>query len=201
MLIYLIGISAMGVLLLFAIGALFYPWSFYMGGRFHPIPMWRGWGKLHSSSGRDYVLYVSLEPDYHSRHSGPYMGVASVQGWGTLCAPNGESYSVRLSGNMERHMGASTEGKHMYMWIHRWLWYYSWPGQWDRRPRIEFDGAWHNPVLVLHDGGSLDRAFNADGTLRSGPATRTPGERGIEVTLHEGSKSDFEAACARVNRQ
>jgi hypothetical protein len=85
------------------------------------------------------------------------------------------------------------------MWVYRWLWYYSWPGRWDERPGLEFDGAWHNPDLILHDGGSIDRAFNADGTLRSGPTTRRPGERGVPLTLHEGGKSEFEAACAEVH--
>jgi hypothetical protein len=75
MLMYLVVLVFAGPLLLLAIDAVFYPWSFYMGGRFHPIPMWRGWGKLYSSSGRYYLLYVTLEPDHHGRRSGPYMGV------------------------------------------------------------------------------------------------------------------------------
>src|SRR5215467_3134619 len=107
MLIYLLGLGLAGLLIVFAINAVFNPWSYYMGGRFHPIPFWQGWGKLHSAAGRDYVLYVWLEPGYHSVLSGPNMGVARIEGGGTICTPQGESYSVRLSGNMEKHMGAS----------------------------------------------------------------------------------------------
>ena len=48
---YLVGFGMLGSLLVLAIDAVFMPWSFYMGGHFHPIPTWRGWGKLHSESG------------------------------------------------------------------------------------------------------------------------------------------------------
>ena len=53
---YLLGFLVLGSLVVLAIDAVFAPWSFFMGGRFHPIPMWRGWGELQSASGRNYVL-------------------------------------------------------------------------------------------------------------------------------------------------
>jgi hypothetical protein len=190
---YLVVYLALGSLLLCAIDAVFAPWSFFMGGRFHPIPMWRGWGKLHSASGRDYVLYIWFEP------ARGYRGVAHVLGWGTLCTPRGESYSVRASGYMEKFMGASTDGKRMDLSVYRRPWYWGWTGKWDRRPQLELRGAWHNPDLVLNDGGSLDRAFNSDGTLHSGPTRyQKPGERGVQLTLHEGTKSEFAAACTDI---
>jgi hypothetical protein len=105
---------------------------------------------------------------------------------------------MRVSGYMERHMGASTDGKRMDMQLYRRPWYWGWVGRWDERPRLEFHGAWHNPDLVLDDRGSLDRAFNADSTLRSGPTPARTGKQGSQIILHEGSKSEFEAACAEV---
>jgi hypothetical protein len=189
LLVYLV----LGMLTLCAIDAVFAPWSFFMGGRFHPIPMWRGWGKLHSASARDYVLFVWFEP------APGYRGVAHIVGWGTLCTPRGESYTVRVSGYMEKDMGASTDGKRMEMSVYRRPSYWRWTGHWDERPRLDLRGAWHNPDLVLSDGGSLDRAFNSDGTLHLGPArSQTPGKRGAQLTLHEGTRSEFEAACADV---
>lgn len=204
MLAYLIGLFVLGALFVLAIDAVFTPWSFYMGGRFHPVPMWRGWGKLHSASGRDCVLFVWFEPAPGRRRAAAgsvSAGVAHVLGWGELCTPRGEHYSVRVSGYMERNMGASTDGKRMDMSVYRRPWYWSFAGKWDSRPGLEFHGAWHNPDLVLDDHGSLDRAFNSDGTLRSGPApARTPGEPGVQLTLHEGDKSEFEAACVDIGR-
>src|SRR5215470_1798603 len=49
-----------GVVLVLAITAVFAPWGFYMGGKFHIIPYRQGWGRLPAPSG-DYVLYVGFE--------------------------------------------------------------------------------------------------------------------------------------------
>ena len=198
---YLVGLLVLGSLLLLALDAVFMPWSFYMGGRFHPIPMWRGWGQMHSASGRDYVLYVWFEPYHRSGRRGVSFSSSGpeVTGWGTLCTPRGESYAVRVAGYLERRMGSSTDGKRMEMRVYRRPWYYSFVGKWDDRPRLELHGAWHNPDLVLYDHGSLDRAFNADATLRPpNSGVWKPGEQGVQVTLHEGSKSEFEAACQEI---
>lgn len=122
-----------------------------------------------------------------------------VNGWGTLCTPRGESYDVRVVGYLERRMGASTDGKRMEMDVYRRPWYYSFVGRWDERPRLEFHGAWHNPDLILYDHGSLERAFNADGTLRpANSGVWRPGEQGVQLRLHEGAKSEFESACAQL---
>ena len=199
---YLLGFLVLGSLLVLALDAVFMPWSFFMGGRFHPIPMWRGWGKMHSASGRDYVLYVWFEPYHPSGRGGVAINAAGpeVRGWGTLCTPHGESYNLRVTGYLERRIGASTDGKRMEMGVYRRPWYYAWVGRVDERPQLEFHGAWHNPDLVLYDHGSVGRAFNPDGTLRpANSGVWRPGEQGVQLTLHEGSKSEFEAACAEVH--
>jgi hypothetical protein len=201
MFLYLLGFVVLGSLLVLALNAVFMPWSFYMGGRFHPIPMWRGWGKMRSASGRDYVLYVWFEPYHPSGRGGVAMNATGpkVNGWGTLCTPRGETYEVRVTGYLERHMGTSTDGKRMEMDVYRRPWYYGFVGRWDERPRLQFHGAWQNPDLVLYDRGSLDRAFNPDGTLRpANSGVWRPGEQGVELTLHEGSKFEFAAACREI---
>ena len=43
--------------LVLAIAAVFTPWAFYLGGNFHILPQWQGWGRTHSPAG-DYVVYV-----------------------------------------------------------------------------------------------------------------------------------------------
>ena len=156
---------------------------------------------MHSASGHDFVLYVWFEP-YHpsGRRSASFSSSGpEVVGWGELCTPRGQGYSVRVTGYMERNMGASTDGKRMTMDVYRRPWYYSFVGTWDERPRLEFHGAWHNPDLVLYDHGSLDRAFGADATLRpANSGAWKPGEQGVKLTLREGAKAGFESACTEI---
>lgn len=193
---------AFGTLLVLAMNAVFTPWGFYMGGSFHPIPMWRGWGKLQAPSGREYVLFVNMSPYYTSSRLHTAAGSGGgprVSGTATLCSPHGEVYRLRLRGSLEQHMGSSTEGKHLSLAVYRRPWYWSFVGPGNERPRLQFEGTWHNPNLVMQDRGSLERAFQADGSLRTGPIPSVrPGEAGVPITLHEGSTSEFEAACAAI---
>ena len=198
---YLVGFGMLGVIFLLALDAVFMPWSFYMGGRFHPIPMWRGWGKMQSASGHDYTLYVWFEPYHPSGRRGAavYSAGPEVVGWGELCTPRGEHFQVRVTGYLPRHIGASTDGQRMEMDVYRRPWYYSFAGRWDERPHLDFQGAWHNPDLVLFDHGSLDRAFDVDGQLRPlNSGVWKPGEQGVQLTLHEGDRAGFEAACTNI---
>jgi len=100
MLAYLVGFGILGCVLLLVIDAVFMPWSFFMGGSFHPIPMWRGWGKMQSSSGHDYVLYVWFEPYHRSGRGGVAVNATGpeVVGWGEVCTSRGEHYQVRVRG-------------------------------------------------------------------------------------------------------
>src|SRR5205814_775313 len=83
---------AFGTLLMFAIDAVFNPWAYYMGGSFHPIPMWRGWGKLQAPSGRVYVLFVTISPYHYRSRRGAVstvsLGGPRVTGNATLCSPH-----------------------------------------------------------------------------------------------------------------
>jgi len=198
---YLVGFGFLGFILLLALDAVFMPWSFYMGGRFHPIPMWRGWGKMHSASGHDYALYVWFEPYHPSGRGSAAINSAGpeVVGWGELCTWRGEHYKVRVRGYLPRHIGASTDGQRMELDVNRRPWYYGFLGRWDERPRLEFHGAWRNPELVLLDHGSLDRAFGPDGRLLpANSGVWKPGEQGVSLTLREGEKAGFEAVCAAI---
>ena len=51
----------LGVVIVSIVRALFAPWAFFLGGRFHPLAAWAGEGTLHARSG-DFVLFVELEP-------------------------------------------------------------------------------------------------------------------------------------------
>jgi hypothetical protein len=67
----------------------------------------------------------------------------------------------------------------------------------DSRLSFSFYGAWHNPDLALDDRGSMARAFNPDGTVYVGdPHKRPAAGAPLQLTLHRGSRSDFDSACA-----
>ncbi|HLJ30056.1 MAG TPA: hypothetical protein VKY85_25345 [Candidatus Angelobacter sp.] len=185
----LLLIFLLGVALVLAIDAVFAPWSFFMGGKFHPIPMWKGWGRIHSAVG-DYVLFVQMQPRTGRR------GIAHVAGTAALCTPRGETFDLTLGGDFEKYMGASTDGKHVYLYLHKRGGFFSGTVS-DTRPGLEFRGAWHNPDIVLDDHGSLSRAFKPDGVLydlHKQPATHEI----LPLTLHEGSRSEFDSACQAV---
>src|SRR5438067_8459553 len=57
-------VLVLGVVLVIAITGRFYPWALYLGGKFHIVRMWQGWGGAHARSG-DYLLWVQFEPTPH----------------------------------------------------------------------------------------------------------------------------------------
>ena len=67
----LLGLLALGIVLGLGIPALLMPWAFYMGGQFHIIPQWTGWGRMHSKLAGDYILYVQLSPARPSKFARP----------------------------------------------------------------------------------------------------------------------------------
>src|SRR5690349_17980851 len=76
-------VLVLGCVLVIAMTGLFYPWAFYLGGKFHIMPYWQGWGKLHAKSG-DYVLFVRFEPT--PRGSRMYL-TSNLKGTAYLCTP------------------------------------------------------------------------------------------------------------------
>jgi hypothetical protein len=185
----LLIVLLLGTVVYFGIPAVFYPWSFFMGGRFHLLPGWQGWGRMHSTTAGDYLLYVWMQADSRGRqHS------SQLKGRAILCTPRGEKFPLTLSGGFEKHMGTDTNGKtgHLSMYTRHIL-------SGDDRPRLELYGMWHNPDLVMDDHGTLANDFQPDGTLWAGKSKdRQSHHETLSITLHEGKASDFEAACAAI---
>ena len=182
---------ALGAVVSLAGTAIFAPWGFYLGGTFHILPDWHGWGTLHAKSG-NYLLYVRFQP----RPSGSriYPG-PSIGGQGYLCTPRGEILYMHLGGGMRRGIGLNTDGENISMYMNNYSSFFANLNA-DHRPSIELRGQWHNPDIVMNDHGSIARAFNADGTVYKSHDQSRPylGEI-VPVTLAQGPYSDFEAAC------
>lgn len=187
-------ILAVGIILIVVIGAAFTPWGFFMGGGFHLLPRWQGWGKIHSSAaGGDYVLYLSISPK-----TGRGMGLSNVGGSGLLCTPRGETFYMSVTGDFDKSIRADTDGKAASFYLSS-RYKANNKFSYKAKPGLELHGKWVNPDLVLNDHGSIANNFGHDAKLYT---DKLPGPAAITevaaLTLHEGNKSDFEAACKTV---
>lgn len=186
----------LGAVLITALTGLFYPWAFYLGGKFHIVPLWQGWGKAHAKSG-DYLVWVQFEPT--PRGSKMYLE-SNLTGLAYVCTPRGERLPMHLGGGMRKHLNLSTDGEYIRLYMdYRPLLY----GQFiaDRRPYLEFRGNWRNPNIVMDDHGSIGRAFQPDGTVYRGHDTNRPYmPEVVPITFAQGSRSEFDKSCAEAHR-
>src|SRR5262249_22658005 len=139
-----------------------------------------------------------LTPPRRYGRSSMNLSGPSIGGSGIVCSPHGELYdSLRVAGTfVRRGIGTNTDGEPVSLSMAQRLNFLQTNGL--TRLDLSFRGAWRNPDLVLEDTGSIERIFLADGTrYQPGGAQkrRTPGEP-LALTLHEGSRSEFKAACA-----
>lgn len=193
-LLQMLGVFAFGAILFLVIDAVFMPWAFYMGGHFHAIPQWTGWGRMHSNLAGDYILYVQLSPT--TRSSGTAgRAVPHVTGQAFLCTPRGERYRLRLGGDFGKASGTDLQGKTASLYMNNYNAFTS-----STAPSLEFRGKWNNPDLELDDHGSLTREFDPGGKLVTNHHMRPYMQEVVPVTLHEAKWSDFEAACAAMKR-
>src|SRR5690242_9629491 len=77
-------------ILLTLMNGVFYPWSFYLGGKFHIMPMWQGWGRIHAKGG-DYLVWVQFEPTPNG--SKMYLE-SNLTGRAYVCTPRGERFPM-----------------------------------------------------------------------------------------------------------
>ncbi len=186
----------LGAIFLTAGTAVFYPWAFYLGGKFHIVPMWQGWGRLHGKGG-DYLVWVQFQPT--PRGSRMYL-VSNLTGNAYLCTPRGERLPMHLGGGMRKHLNLNTDGESIGLYMNYWpLGYGGFIS--DRRPSIEFRGHWKNPTIVMDDHGSIANAFEPDGTVYRGHDPNRPySTQGVPITFVAGSRSEFDRACAAMRR-
>lgn len=183
----------LGIVVVGGITALVAPWGFFMGGRFHVLPMWQGVGRLHSNrAGGDYVLHIWFYPSIRKG-----TGLTHVAGNGELCTPRGEKFYLGLGGDFEKNLRLDTNGKKATFYMSNRSVKSQFSGK--DAPHLELRGKWNNPDLVMDDHGSIARAFEPDATLYTGHSPSRPYMAEVSpVTLHEGGRADFDAACKAV---
>jgi hypothetical protein len=190
----LIVILVLAAISYWGIIAVFAPWAFYLGGKFHITPYWQGWGKLHAKSG-DYLLFLRIEPT--SRGSRMYLET-NLSGTAYVCTPRGENITLKMSGGMRKHLNLSTDGEAIHLGMHYWPWNANFVT--DYSPSIALRGHWQNPNLVMDDQGSIAKAFLPDGSVYHGHDRNPTSPEVVPVTFVEGSCRDFSAACTAMHR-
>jgi hypothetical protein len=181
-----------------AITAVFAPWAFFLGGHFHPLPYWNGWGVLHTSDRGDYAIYVQFEPKPTGAHSN---GAPYMSGNGYLCTPRGEKLWMYVTATMPKGIGMHPDGQPITVGMDYWP---ALTGQFmgDHRPSVGVRGRWEGDTIVGNDNKSLTNAFDRDGSVYRGHDPNRPNSTElIQVTLTEGSTSAFNAACAALRRR
>jgi len=179
-----LGALFFGVVVVILLMLALYPWAFRIGGRFTPLSVWTGYGRLHSASGVNSALYVRLV--FHMPRG---RGGSNLRGSALLCTPQGRTYSYDLNGQVLRAW-QSTEGKTTVLYL-------AGPQE-DKSSRgFELRGVWRNGSLEMDDRGTMRRWYLPDGSL-SPTSLPThllkPGDL-AQATLSFGSKEDFEALC------
>ena len=172
-----------------ALTAVFAPWAFYMGGKFHVLPYWQGWGKLEGPGGQ-YMLFVQLWPTSQGRITGG----RNVQGTAYLCTPRAGRFTLKLNGAMPTGSGLSTNGENITLGMSNLTWKRAYVNH--NPPAVSLHGYWQSSKIVMNDDGSFQRAFNADGTVLYGNWRGPYSQPGSPIILLEATKSDFDKACA-----
>jgi hypothetical protein len=186
-------LGCLGTIVLGIVGAIvslfvFTPWALHMGSRLTPGMRWHGYGKMHSSYGADYGLYLDI---YFSDPGQQRSAVqaSNLNGSAMLCGPKLQAHKYRLSGTV---YGAwlNADGKRMVLHLYS-------PND-GQKLDFSLEGAWEGQQLNLNDRGSLASGFNQDGSPRGvGVGTYGPKEK-ADVTLEYGGQSDFEAICRNL---
>lgn len=166
----------------------FSPWALHMGGRLTPTMRWHGYGKMHSSDGADFGLYLDI---YYSQPGRQRSAVqaSNLNGSAMLCDPKLQAHKYRLSGTVYSAW-VSAEGKRMVLHLYS-------P---KNAQKLDFslEGSWQGQQLVLSDRGSLASGFNADGSPRGAGVGIYRPRKESTAELEYGSQSDFEATCRNL---
>ena len=170
--------------LVYGVTVLLNPWAVRIGGRWTPLLIWTGTGKLVTANGT-YPLLVTLNPSAHSSrlHLDGLRPTSGISGWGWLCTPEGKTIRLRLYGTMYGGW-RSTDGALTQFRLHERL--QNFPSIQDGG-YVDLYGYWHGPQLVMDDRSRWSAPFRAGLKIKH-----------ASVTLGPGSKAEFTAACAAM---
>jgi hypothetical protein len=150
---------------------------------------------MHSTTAGDYFLYVEISPV--TRRTNYIYAHTNVKGNGHLCTPKGERFSLRLDGEMPPHIYLNTMGQPIRLGMDNWRAIL--PAGRESRPSFSVWGRWGKAEIAADDRKTLSHAFFPDGKLRPpGSHFLSYETEDIQVTLREGTYSEWESACSNA---
>jgi hypothetical protein len=175
----LLVLLVLGPALIVGIDWLFAPWIYSVGGRTRLLPMWAGIGFADTPHGRYQVgIWFSPVPSGSRILPG-----ASISGTGYVCTPSGQRYSLKIGGGASGQIWSHMDGHSFRLYSYHRPTFANFGG--DRRPRLDFSGAWVGNTLQMDDEGTLAQAFLPDGSLGPGQVGGHLKEKAVPITFIE----------------
>jgi hypothetical protein len=185
-----LGTVSGAIVFVLAITLLLNPWALHMGGRWTPALTWHGVGKLQSTSGATYGLFVEVSVYLASGRRGTGGG-RNLQGTAKLCTLQGEIYPLTVSGYLKRAwLDADRKPVTFY--------FRSLQGA-DTKLNFELLGSWQGQELVLEDRGNMAMSFAPDGRAKGYLKGSNSPKEDTAGTIHYATENEFSAACSARN--
>ena len=153
-----------------------------MGGRWTPARTWHGVGKLQSSSGAVYGLF--MEVTVASRRGRGH----NLEGSAKLCTPQGEIFPLTVDGYVKRGwLDADRKPVTFYFRSPK-----------DAQTRLNFSlfGCWQGQMLMLDDKGNMALSFAPDGRAKGYLHGANSPKEDTTGTLHYATETEFAAVCS-----
>jgi len=163
------------------------PWSLHIGGRWTPAMTWHGAGKLQSTSGARYALFLEVHP-YMA--GGRHAGVGrrnNLSGSAKICGPQGTIYPLDVRGYI-RLVWLDVDRKPVTFYFR---------SKKNAQPKLDFEllGSWQGQQLVLEDKGNMALSFAPDGSAKGYLVGRNSPTETTSGTLHYATEAEFAEAC------
>jgi len=183
-----LGTVTGAMLFAFAVFVGLNPWAFYIGGRWTPAMTWHGVGKLQSTSGAKYGLFLEVNPYMRPRRRSAIGRSDNLSGTAKLCTSRGEIYPLTVRGYI-RGVWLDVDRKPA-------TFYFRSPK--GAQPTLNFDlfGSWQGQQLVLEDKGNMAMSFAPDGTAKGYLIGQNSPNESTSGTLHFATEDDFSAVCS-----
>ena len=179
------------ILLALAVLLILNPWALHIGGRWTPALTWHGVGKLQSSSGANYGLFLDVSLFMESGRHSTIGGHNNLSGTAKLCTPQGEIYPLTVRGHIKQ-VWLDADRKPVTFYFRSLK---------NAQPKLSFEllGSWEGQQLILEDRGDMAMSFAPNGSAKGYLKGMNSPKENTAGTLHYATESEFSAACGSRN--